>query len=89
MGIGEGGGGGRWRKRLDEGGVCSSDPELKPDEKAAGVQEQKKSQLETCLPPSLFILPERSPLGLKVDCGLCYLGKESLRASGSYLFPIV
>lgn len=70
-------------KRLDEGGVCASDLELKPDKKAPGVQEQKKSQLETFLPPNLFILLGRSPLGLKVECGLCYQGKDSVHASGS------
>lgn len=41
MGVGGGDGGGRWRRRLDEEGVCPSDPELKPDEKTAEIQEQK------------------------------------------------
>lgn len=73
-----GGGAGRRGKRLDEGGVCASDPELKPDEKASGVQEQKESQLETFLPPNLSILLGGNPLGLKVAGGLCCLGKDSL-----------
>lgn len=55
-GGGNGGGAGRRGKRLDEGGVCASDPELKPYEKASGVQEQKKSQLETFLPSNLIVL---------------------------------
>lgn len=62
MGLEGGGGGG---KRLDEGGVCASDPELKPHAKASGVQEQKKSQLETFLPPNLVIPLGRNPLGLR------------------------
>lgn len=72
---------------MDEGGVCTSDPGLKPDEKAPGVQEQKLSQLETFLPLHLSILLGRSPLGLRVECGLCHLGTESLQASGRSPLP--
>lgn len=84
---GGGGGAGRRGKRLGEGGVCASDTELKPHEKASGVQEQKKSQLETFLPPNLVILLGRNPLGLKIECGLCCLGKDSLRAARSQAEP--
>lgn len=85
-GGGGGGGTGRRGKRLDEGGVCASVPELKPDKKASGVQEQKKSQLETFLPPNLIILLGRHPLGLKAECGR---GRIACLPVTAHLLPIV